>query len=72
MQPDEQDAIGPLGPRPPPAEEIIEVGRFPIIIEGKQIAEYDDLECQLVHRAYSYRKIETGDDVEIVSAGASP
>lgn len=52
------DPIGPLGPRPPPPDAVIEVGRWPIEIEGGQIAEYDDLEMTRVRRAYSYRRPE--------------
>jgi hypothetical protein len=63
QQQNEADAIGPLGPRPAPADEVIELGRWPIVIEGKQIAEYHDIECQQVRRAYSYAKPETGDEL---------
>ncbi len=60
--PNNDDPIGPLGPRPPPAGAVIEVGRWPIVIEGKQIAEYEDARCEIPRRVYSYAKPETGDE----------
>jgi hypothetical protein len=58
---DEHDFIGPLGPHLPEEPREWELGRFPIVIEGKQVAEYSDLECTEFRRSYSYAKPETGD-----------
>lgn len=35
------DAIGPLGPQPPPKGEKIETGRYPVLIEGEIGVEID-------------------------------
>ena len=55
------DCIGPLGPFPLPASEVVEVGRWPVVIEDGQICECEDLDCEQPRHAYSYRKPETGD-----------
>lgn len=56
------DCIGPLGPFPVPSTEVVEVGRFPVEIDGKWVTEFDDIECTEPHRVYSYSKAATGDE----------
>lgn len=58
----EFDVIGPLGPRPPVGE-IIETGRYPVLIDGKTIIELE-ADGETVRETYSYAKPETGDKAD--------